>query len=286
MIDVKPISWNIDKGLVAPEWWWVYDADPQFITPIWKGGGDGALIDTANHPVSGAFLNASDQWVGNVLGLAIDLPGGAIGVENQGVRFSNITTDFSQYTFIILLQSDTVNTTTRYPFATNNGGFNNGGLFMQWRSDGARLIHDTAGGGLTPSLIGAPNATDYFVYAASYDGTNIKHLLLNLTTGALATEDAALGQSDAGDGFAYLGSGGSGASTQYNGRINFSALLGRAVPFTALLCWAYNPFGPLQMAPHRFAKVAAVGRVMSSLAGYGGLAGHGGIAGQGGGLAA
>ena len=53
--------------------------------------------------------------------------------------------------------------------------------------------------------------------------------------------------------------------------------------------WSRNPFGPFHMIDETpWLAIAAAepsGRIMSSLAGYGGLAGHGGIAGPRGGLA-
>lgn len=73
MIDVKPISWNIDKGLVAPEWQWAWPSGA-----VWWLMSEGGGLTTRGDGKSGhdGTLVSAVTWVTSEVGRVLNFAGG------------------------------------------------------------------------------------------------------------------------------------------------------------------------------------------------------------------
>lgn len=250
MIRAESISWNVDRGLVAPEWQWAWDG-LVLAAPIVEGGG--SLYDVVgrrqstlvNGPTWGVMTNERFQ------GRAIDLE-----LDSSQYHFFDDTPDWDDLeslTVLVWIKAESVSGEQRI---LNKWDGSDGWILRKESSANWSFLIDTSGGitGLTTSF-GVDTNVHQLVGTYDHTQTTNNHKIfvdgvrrnIGNKSGGVVTDGATTLRIGAGES----------ANSPFDGLVGHLMIWNKPQPESRIWDLYLDPDGWRRMDPRLFGKVAA-----------------------------
>lgn len=259
MIEAKPLSWNIQKGLVAPEvqWAWEHTAG---VYVMWKGGGAPRNVSGLGVDMALPGGTADPTWSVDKHGIVTVFDGSDdYFVEGSDFNLFDASTNLSVEAYVLTDTLTGGGADLRY-VVSQEGGTRGVSSFMMRMNTGTDRMEFFIGGSAYSSAVSPSNSVlvDIFQHwIGQYDGTNVELWL----GGALQQQTPRAGGTGTPDSSGrlligeYDGNGSLGRP--WSGLQSFVVLRTRTLSAGEIKARAANPLGMFHMDLRRIGFVAA-----------------------------